>query len=290
MVLLRGEASGASQLLFKQSVSIFFDSITKWCSPPKRQRSRRGGKSVNFKNYWSSNKTFIIFMTCYVLLNLSLFAWRLYVFSDFKNVDGQTMNIWVMMARGNGNDVIVKYVLLTLVSINRLCLEPELDDDLDLYLEIHRHLDEKDWAGDNLAPGSAHHVAQVHRNHDLLPSLVAWSHALCQLWYGCMTTCSCFGVSITSSIISQHSMSRMNLPSFSLPTSTTCQPSLATTTCLRTAGSRARLRSVTVLRIGTRTWSGCLPPSRACSDSSRAVPTSPVSYSSRLSPSWSLAP
>ncbi len=78
------------------------DSITRWCSPP--EKARRGkkekvrSKGMNLHNYWVANRSFLVFVLFFGGLNVALFAYRAFVFSDFKNWDGSGPNVLVRLA------------------------------------------------------------------------------------------------------------------------------------------------------------------------------------------------
>ena len=121
------------------------DSITKWCSPPERSRRRKAAKSkgMNIKNYWIANRNLLVFLTLFACLNAALFAYRAFVFSDFRNWDGSGPNVLVMLARANGivlnlNSMLILVFVLryTVTFLRKLGLVYVLP--LDQHIMLHR--------------------------------------------------------------------------------------------------------------------------------------------------------
>lgn len=129
---------------------IFF-SITKWVLPPTGPKTplmvKNGSKGDDAwrkttVNYVLGNPQLVCFMTVFVIVNLYLFAWRLWYYSAFKNSDGGP-NFMFMFSRANGlcldfNSMVVLTLVLrhTMTLLRKLGLASILP--LDHHIWLHK--------------------------------------------------------------------------------------------------------------------------------------------------------
>merc|ERR1719228_114211 len=97
--------------------------INRWLVPPKpiKEKSFLERLSTKIphryisKEYWTNNKTFLLFLFFIFLINTVLFIHRAYYFRNFSMLSGFTPNPFYLLSRANGRTILFNSVLILLL-------------------------------------------------------------------------------------------------------------------------------------------------------------------------------